>query len=235
LSRIDKFSSVLGENWITGRYLLPWLASIGQARTGIVLDMACGESPFRFCFNNAKAYIRIDRKAYDPGVLVGDLLAIPLPESSVDVMLLCQAITDSPYPADVLNEVRRVLRPRGVVIVFESMCYPEHDLPFDYFRLMPEGLRVLGKHAGLRMTECVRLGGLFTRFSMLWNTFLMGRLKRNTVLKPIAHTGILFGNLLFFALDRLFLHPRLASDYVAVLTPTNVNQSNQSKAVEGGI
>ena len=218
MSRLAKFTSVFGENWVVGRYLLPILVKLGQEQRGVLLDLACGESPFRNYFPHVQNYLRVDRNPLDPGVTPGDMLAVPVASQSVDMILLFQAITDVPYPVEVLKEVRRLLRPDGKLLLFESMAYPEHDAPHDYYRLMPEGLRVLGMDAGLHLQECIRLGGLFTRFASLWSTFVMGRLK-NTFFSPLAHVGVAGVNFLCYGLDRMAPHPRLASDYLAVMTP----------------
>ena len=182
------------------------------------MDLACGTSPFRRYFPRAQAYIRVDKVPADSGVISGDMLSIPLAEKSVDTVLLFQAISDVRAPLNVLKEVERVLRPEGCVIVFESMAYPEHDLPLDFYRIMPEGLRDLAEQAGLRMVECTRLGGLFTRFGSLWNTFVMGRLGQIIVFRPIAYIGIMAANVVCYGLDSISPHRRLASDYLAVLT-----------------
>lgn len=235
MNRLAKFTSIFGENWVVGRYLLPELKRLGQEQHGVLLDLACGESPFRSCFPKVEAYIRVDRNPRDPEVTTGDMLAIPLASQSVDVVLLFQAITDVPNPLAVLKEVRRVLKPGGRLLVFETMDYPEHDAPYDFYRLMPEGMRTLAADAGLSLSKCIRLGGLFTRFASLWNTFLMGGLKARTVLRPLGYLGIVCGNLLCYALDRLAMHPRLASDYLAVLGVDGGATEVWSSSVEGRI
>lgn len=225
MNRVTKFTSVFGENWVVGRYLLPELNRLGQQQRGVLLDLACGESPFRSFFPQVGAYVRVDRTPLDAEVTPGDMLAIPLASKSVDVVLLFQAITDVPNPVDVLKEVKRVLKPGGQLLVFESMAYPEHDAPYDFYRLMPEGLGSLAVDAGLQLRECIRLGGLFTRFAPLWSTFLMGGLKTHAVLRPLAHLGVACGNLLCYGLDRLAPHPRLASDYLAVISLDGPSQA----------
>lgn len=221
MRRLSKFTSVFGENWVVGRYLLPELARLGQDQRGVLLDLACGESPFRAYFPKVEAYKRVDRNPFDSGVIQGDMLDIPLASMSVDLVLLCQAITDVQNPVAVLKEIKRVLRPGGRLLVLESMEYPEHDLPHDFYRLMPEGLRVLAADAGMHMHQCIRLGGLFTRFASLWCTFLMGALKTNALLRPLGHIGVACGNLICYGADRLLPQPRLASDYLAILSPAD--------------
>lgn len=228
MKRLNKFTSVLGENWVVGRYLLPELRRLGQAQYGALLDLACGESPFRSFFPKVGTYLRVDRNPLDPEVTPGDMLAIPLANESMDAVLLFQAITDVPNPVDVLKEVRRVLRPGGRLLVFESMAYPEHDAPYDFYRLMPEGLRALAEDAGFQLHSCARLGGLFARFATLWNTFLMGGLKSHPVLRPLAHMSVAFCNLICYGLDRLAPHPRLAPDYLAVLTLSKQTENASS-------
>lgn len=217
MNRLRQFTSIFGRNWLTGRYLLPHLTKIGLTQQGTLLDLACGESPFRSYFPNVKKIIRVDRSPVTPDVTAGNMLSIPLPDRSVDIVLLFQAITDVPNPSDVLKEIKRVLRPQGQLLIFETMDYPEHDAPFDFYRLMPEGLRTLAGDAKLTMRECIYLGGLFTRFASLWNTFVMGQLMKYTILKPFAYLGIAGCNLLCYASDQLAPHPRLASDYLAIL------------------
>lgn len=216
-TRLAKFTSVFGENWVTGRYLLPRLRMLGRAHYNTVLDLACGDSPYRGFFINVDRYVRVDRAPRDPGVIDGDMRAIPMPDHSVDVVILSQALSDVPVPAEVLRELARVLVPGGRAVIFESMCYPEHDMPHDYYRLMPAGLEWLAGECDLRVEDLAYLGGLFTRFASLWNGCVMGALKRFRVLRPIAALGIATGNVSCYTLDRLAMHPRLASDYLAIL------------------
>ncbi len=216
-SRFRKFKSVFGENWHVGRYLLPRLQAIGADTNGVVLDLACGESPFKGFFPKARGYLRIDRFPSDPEVLHGDMRAIPLPGNSVDFVILSQALSDVPVPIDVLKELARILMPGGQVLVFESMAYPEHDMPYDYYRLMPAGLSYLAEHAGFDTQELTYLGGIFTRFSELWANHIMGALKQFPMLRPAAAIGIAAGNIICYCLDRAVSRPRLASDYLAIL------------------
>jgi SAM-dependent methyltransferase len=226
-SRIYRFTSIFGEAWLVGHYLLPKLRALGGERYEVVLDLACGESPFRELFSDVGQYLRVDRSSMDPEVIDGDMRAIPIVDSSVDLVILSQALSDVPVPAMVLNELARVLVGGGRVIVFESMSYPEHDMPCDYYRLMPSGLNWLATEAGFKVEECTYLGGLFTRFASLWADFVMGKLKQHWLTRPFAAPGIAAGNIICFVLDRLMTRRNLASDYLAVLRIESDREANE--------
>lgn len=217
MTRIRKFTSVFGEAWVVGRYLIPRIRALGEARHEVVLDLACGESPFRGYFGSTESYLRMDRHSDDRDVTVADMHAIPLDCDCVDLVILFQALSDVPEPSAVLKEIGRVLRPGGRVAIFESMSYPEHDMPFDFYRIMPKGLDWIARESGFETEECVYLGGLFTRFASLWADFIMGGAKRYRILRPITSIGTALGNIACYAMDKLVMRNTLASDYFAVL------------------
>ena len=218
MNRLDSYRRIWGGNWCTGRFLLPELSRLGRESNATVLDLACGESPFRAFFQSATHYLRIDRFQHDLDIVIADMEAIPLCSRSVDVVLLCQAISDCPEPLMVLAEARRVLKPSGRLILFESMDYPEHDLPHDYYRLLPAGLKLAAAKAGLSVRELIYLGGLGTRCATLWNTLFMGWILALPLIGFLGRLGIIAGNIFCYALDILMPHPRLAANYLAVLT-----------------
>ena len=215
MKRIETFSRISGKDWLNGRYLLPILDDWGKTETGTVLDLGCGESPFKEFFPHAAKYIRMDNYPSDEEVIKADMRKIPLDDNSADCVLIFQALSDLPEPEVCLNEIRRVLKPGGRLMIYESMCYPEHDLPHDYYRLMPSGLDYLAHKTGFERKELIRLGGGFNRFAMLWNTYLMGKLGMYSILKPLALISVMICNVVCYAADCLVPHPNLATDYIA--------------------
>lgn len=59
-------------------------------------------------------------------LLQGDLAALPIPDASLDVIVLISVLTELPRPVDALRECRRVLKPGGRVIVGEEFFGPEY-------------------------------------------------------------------------------------------------------------
>jgi len=217
LRRIDQFNRFWGNNWIIGRQLIPILSDWGREEKGVVVDYGCGESPFRFCFPHARKYLRFDIKLNDNGVIPVDGNGIPCADNSVDCLLLFQVLGDIPDLKEFFNEVCRVLKSNGTFLIFETVSYPEHEFPNDFYRIMPSGINWLAEQTGFKIVEMIKLGGLFSRFAQLWNIFIMGRLRNLPIIGFIAIFGIALVNLAACLLDKLFPHQLLGTDYVAKL------------------
>ena len=215
LKRIDQFIKIYGSNWAIGTQLISILSKWGQEEKGVVVDYGSGESPFRFCFPYAREYIRFDIAPGDDDVMPVDGERIPCPDGSVDCLLLFQVLGDIPNGIPFFHEVHRVLRSGGSFLIFETVSYPEHDMPHDYYRIMPSGITWLAEQTDFKCEELLRLGGLFTRFAQLWNIYVLGKLRTLPILGAIALGGVVLTNIAAKVLDRWIPHPSLCSDYVA--------------------
>ena len=214
---IRQFTSIFGASWLQGRELLPLLEAYGAKVSGTVIDLGCGHSPFRRYFTHATRYVRMDLFPVDDEVIVADATNIPADSGSVDAILLGRMLGDIPDLPAAFAEFERVLAPDGKILIYESMSYPQHDLPHDYWRVMPNGLRRLATSAGLDVEHMQNLGGYFTQIGMHWNQFLLAPLGHYRALKPLASALRGVGNLTCRALDRLCPRADLASDYFACL------------------
>ena len=201
-----------------GRRLLPLLKAYGAGERGVVLDLGCGDSPYRDFFGAAAQYLRMDTVARDPEVITADATDLPLDDGSVDMILCFQMISDIPDLVGGLQELARVLRPGGKVLIYESMAYPQHDMPHDYWRVMPQGLRWAAGRAGFEVTSVDFLGGVFARLAVLVNEHLLWQVARARPLAPLAKAATAASNLVLGGLDSLRGSSHLAPDYLACLT-----------------
>ena len=79
-----------------------------------------------------------------PGVdRIEDLHALSLADNSVGTALLIDTIEHVARPWRALEEVHRVLRPGGIVLMTSHMYFPIHAHPDDYWRYTKSGFTVL--------------------------------------------------------------------------------------------
>lgn len=117
-----------------------------------VLDVGCGRKPYRD-FIPAVTYLgleidtprsRVMSKAdafYDGGTL-------PFANSSFDAVLCSQVFEHVFTPAEFLQEICRVLRPGGCLLLAVPFVWDEHEQPHDFARYSSFGLNALLQRAG---------------------------------------------------------------------------------------
>ena len=75
--------------------------------------------------------------------LIGDALRLPVRAASVDCVICCEVLEHIPEPAVCCNEMFRVLKPGGTLIISTPFMFPIHADPHDFYRYSPDGLRYL--------------------------------------------------------------------------------------------
>jgi SAM-dependent methyltransferase len=53
-----------------------------------------------------------------------------------------------------LKELKRVLKPGGIVVTINPISWPYHEAPLDCWRIYPEGIKALANEIGLLVKEC---------------------------------------------------------------------------------
>ena len=149
------------------------VASFARSFSGAsrVLDAGAGECRFRPQFAHTR-YFAIDHGKGDPNWdyshldVVGALEALPFSSAVFDGLLNIVVLEHVEKPESVLQEMARVLKPRGRIFLVAPLCWELHQIPEDYFRFTEYGLRSLLARAGLRVESLRPIGGYF---------WLMGR------------------------------------------------------------
>lgn len=125
-------------NKITRPQIRAFLAK--YATTEMVLDVGSGGADQDTIFPN-RTTIDID-PARNPQI-VGDAQAMPFKDESYDTILCTEVLEHIPNPQKAIDEMYRVLRPGGTLILTTRFLFPVHDAPGDYWRFTPYGLRSL--------------------------------------------------------------------------------------------
>jgi SAM-dependent methyltransferase len=111
-----------------------------HASHGRTLDIGAQNGPYAKWFPNRVA-IDIRRGA---GVdLLSDAHALALADASFDVVLCTEVLEHLREPQRAIDEMYRVLKPGGTLLLTTRFLFPIHDAPHDYYRFTKYGLRYL--------------------------------------------------------------------------------------------
>lgn len=75
--------------------------------------------------------------------LVGDISNAPCPCASVDVVVLSEVLEHVQVPQAAIQNIHRLLKPGGRLILTVPFLFPIHDQPHDYYRYTRFGLEYL--------------------------------------------------------------------------------------------
>ncbi len=205
-------------NWYANDLLAQHIEEFAhELAGGTVVDVGCGQSPYREYFAGFMRYLGLDTPGRpDSGShpdIVGDAIALPLHAESVDAVLCTEVIEHVVDPFALVAEAHRVLKPEGALLLSAPFTWHLHDEPHDYWRFTEYGLRVLCERAGFRV-EAVRATnryfGAVLQSRAYWLYFVSGRFR--PLVKPLVW---LLQTVAVMArpLDR---NPRMASNYVVL-------------------
>lgn len=114
-----------------------------------ILDCGAGWEPnlYEPLFHNKK-YIKQDLQDYDPPCIdvICDICHMaPIEDNSIGLVLLLESLEHIEQPQRALDEIFRVLKPRGLLILTTVMAMGVHRCPKDYWRFCPDGMEFLMK------------------------------------------------------------------------------------------
>jgi ubiquinone/menaquinone biosynthesis C-methylase UbiE len=112
-----------------------------------ILDCGAGWEPnlYEPLFPNRK-YIKQDLQDYDPPCIdvICDICDMsPIQDNSIGLVLLLESLEHIEHPQKALDEVFRVLKPNGLLILTTVMALAIHRYPKDYWRFCPDGMELL--------------------------------------------------------------------------------------------
>jgi SAM-dependent methyltransferase len=111
-----------------------------HASAGLTLDLGAQAGPYASHFPRRVA-LDLQRSA---GIaIVGDARALPIRDAVFDIVLCTEMLEHVPEPQVAIDEMRRVLKPGGTLLLTTRFLFPIHDAPHDYFRFTKYGLRHL--------------------------------------------------------------------------------------------
>lgn len=140
---------------------------------GRMLDIGCGEKPFRDFFkNHVSEHIGLDteqtlheRSAID---LFATAYKIPAPDASFDSALCTAVLEHLEEPELALRECVRILKPGGYALYTIPFIWHLHEEPRDFYRYSKYGIQYLFTKSGFEITELRAAAGFWATFGQLF-------------------------------------------------------------------
>jgi SAM-dependent methyltransferase len=178
-------------DWVDLQWSLLWevLEKVAPQARGRLLDVGCGQRPYETLFRPfITEYVGIEHEATfghtnastsaQKPDLYYDGHTLPFPDKSFDTLINIQVLEHTPEPGRLVQEMSRVLKDDGRLILSAPFDFRLHEQPHDYFRYTPHGLRTLCEKAGLEIVEVHKQGSLWSILAHKVNSYLGFRIAR---------------------------------------------------------
>ncbi len=142
------------------------------------LDVGCGERPFEYLFHKG-CYVGVDIENSGRSLHMkkpdyfydGEIL--PFENESFDLVLSTQVLEHVPNPQKILNEMARVCKKGGFVVVSLPFVYQEHEEPYDFFRFTQFGINELLEKSGLKSEKILKDSSALETIAVIFSVYII--------------------------------------------------------------
>ncbi len=137
------------------------IKKLSASITGDCLDVGCGKKPYKHLFTTNQ-YIGMDieqtghtHQNEDIDVFY-DGITFPFPNERFDSIICNQVLEHVFNPDEFLNEINRVLKQGGYILLTVPFVWDEHEQPYDFARYSSFGLKSIFEKHGFKVRKQIK-------------------------------------------------------------------------------
>jgi len=165
INKIHAFNQLDRDRWV--------IEKAGCVEPGRkVIDIGAGTCRYRDAFSHCdykthdfkkyKGYKDNSEGLYGDIDYISDILSIPVPSDSFDVVICTEVLEHVPEPIIVIKEISRILRSEGRLIITAPLGSGLHQLPYHFYGgFTPTWYNHFFKQNGIEILEITPNGGFF--------------------------------------------------------------------------
>lgn len=148
---------------------------------GKTLDIGCGQKPYQSLFNKTQEYIGLEldtpqNRACKKADFFYDGIHMPFDDASFD-SIVCNEVLEHVFnPHEFINEIYRILKERGHMLISLPFVWDEHEQPYDYARYSSFGIKHLLESHGFEIIEHHKTNNGFEAIFALINAYFYKKL-----------------------------------------------------------
>lgn len=154
-----------------GEFIYKKLDQLIVSKSILVADIGCGEQPMRSyieALGGIYTGIDIAQNSSSTVDIISSITNISLPDNSFHIILCTEVLEHISNTSVAFQELARLLKPNGQLIITVPFAYPLHEEPYDFVRLTPHQLYECARKNNLEITEIVTSGNELEVMATVW-------------------------------------------------------------------
>ena len=145
--------------YIVRHGLFSTIRGIAPFISGNILDFGCGSKPYESLFARATSYLGVDLQAtgHDHNDSKVDVFYdgqnLPFSDAQFDAVVSFEVFEHVFNLSRVLDEIGRVTRSEGYLLISIPFAWKEHEIPYDFARYTSFGIAHILRNAGYEILE----------------------------------------------------------------------------------
>ena len=210
------FGLILNDFYLPRRKLYSFIKSESNHIQGRTLDIGCGEKPYAHLFSCTE-YIGIDIETTEKyhekhkTDLFYNGVDLPFENNSFDSIVCFEVLEHVFEPEKIVNEMFRVLKPGGSLLLTTPFIWNEHEIPYDYGRYSYFGLKDLFTKNGFSISKQKRILSGFALIITLTSLYVRDGQEKLKELFPKSKLGKVGRGLIYLIFRPIFMAFNMAA------------------------